>query len=425
MFSATKLLMSGGGNPDLGYWITYINDSGKAEYGATVDSSGNSYLLTYSGTTGQVVQFDVDGVLTDQYGLTTTRFTDCYHNGSELRVCGYDTGSASTAHFSRWGSGTLTEDEDLSVSGTAFSAWSIRPYGAVNMYAGVCTISSVTYSVMWVSASGNDGSSIVGRKLTAASSGEEVCFSVVTDNSSVYLASDIPNGTYRASNLVKYNSSGTLQWQRELNDSGARVLALGLAIDSSGNVYIAGEFGFTSLFIAKYDSSGTIQWQRTLAAAGDVNDFYSYGARTNCLTIDSSDNVYITCACSVTSDSMEAAYIAKYNSSGTLQWQRYFGVPSGSNWGQGSKWFDNALFLWGGIVISATTYSFMARLPDDGTLTGTHGSVKYAAADATDAAGSLTDAAGDMTSSTQSVTTGSDASTQSDPSYTDTKILVN
>jgi len=68
--------------------------------------------------------------------------------------------------------------------------------------------------------------------------------------------------------VVKYNSSGTRQWTRQLGTS-AGDLTRGVAADSSGNVYAAGSTegaldGNTSagngdLFVVKYHSSGAKQ----------------------------------------------------------------------------------------------------------------------------------------------------------------------
>ena len=68
--------------------------------------------------------------------------------------------------------------------------------------------------------------------------------------------------------VVKYNSSGTKQWTKQLGTSG-RDNAYGVATDSSGNVYVAGNTsggldgntsaGGDDLFVVKYNSSGTKQ----------------------------------------------------------------------------------------------------------------------------------------------------------------------
>ena len=68
--------------------------------------------------------------------------------------------------------------------------------------------------------------------------------------------------------MVKYNSSGTRQWTRQLGTSG-NDQANGVAVDSSGNVYAAGftggdldgntNSGGQDLFVVKYNSDGVKQ----------------------------------------------------------------------------------------------------------------------------------------------------------------------
>ena len=121
--------------------------------------------------------------------------------------------------------------------------------------------------------------------------------------------------------LAKYNSSGTLQWQRVLGDADSNV-AYSITVDSSGNVYVAGRqyvsgtFDFESL-LAKYDSSGTIQWQRSLATGVADQDVVAYG-----VTTDSAGNVYMTGYTGTNVFSSHIMILVKYNSSGTIQWQR-------------------------------------------------------------------------------------------------------
>jgi len=116
-------------------------------------------------------------------------------------------------------------------------------------------------------------------------------------------------------------SISSRQLARSSND-----YAYGVATDLSGNVYVAGgtnggldgntSAGNTDLFVVKYNSSGTKQWTKQLGSSSLDFDF--------CVATDSSRNVYVS---GVTYGGLDnntnAGYIdlfvVKYNSSGTKQ----------------------------------------------------------------------------------------------------------
>jgi hypothetical protein len=284
---------------------------------------------------------------------------------------------------------------------------------------------------------------------------------VVCDSSNnVYGSGPMNDGGGYKMMLIKYNSSGTYQWQLKTNGEGH-----GIAIDPSGNVYNAGFAGGTyGLHINKYsssgsllhqtrtngqygydtyggkivcdsagntysagifrqssgtgyefglikrDSSGTLVWQRVL-----TNSSSSYGMVVSNLTIDSSDNIYGACYTAVGANAI--GVIAKWNSSGTLQWQRSITPSANSVSLQDIKINSSGttMYVTGVSSVSGNNDYVLFKLPTNGTLTGTYtvGSYSY-----TYAASSYTEAAYSGSDVTATLTASGGGLPQSTPAHT-------
>ena len=96
--------------------------------------------------------------------------------------------------------------------------------------------------------------------------------------------------------------------------------------DSSGNIYVTGDTlggldgntnsGFEDIFIIKYNSSGSKQWTKQLGTSKDDRGFG--------VTTDSSDNIYVSGSTSGELDGNthfgdRDIFLVKYSSSGTKQ----------------------------------------------------------------------------------------------------------
>jgi hypothetical protein len=180
--------------------------------------------------------------------------------------------------------------------------------------------------------------------------------------------------------IVKYNNSGTSQWQKRLTANPYAAYGVGCGCDSLGNINIVGYPSNTGVCVAQYDTNGYINWQR-LIGAGTV---FTPGN----MAVDAGGNIYI-CAYGST---LSNILIAKYDSSGVIQWQRTLSVPAGSPYGVVSISVDNSGSYYINSVLAAGLAT-IAKLPIDGSKTGTYTisgvSVTYAASSYTDAAANL------------------------------------
>jgi len=205
--------------------------------------------------------------------------------------------------------------------------------------------------------------------------------------------------------LAKYNSSGTIQWQRVLGSASSQ-RGFSAATDSSNNIYLVGQaegVGVWDIQLAKYDSAGSLVWQRVLSGLGSEDLGKS-------VAVDSSDNVYIFGNTNSIGAGSADFIMAKYNSSGTLQWQRVLGgtgAEAGYSIAIGSQ---DAIVVCGFTTTTGegSTDFLIAKLPSDGSLTGTYVldgvDIVYAAATLTAETSTLTAATSTLTAATSTLT---------------------
>ena len=295
------------------------------------------------------------------------------------------------------------------------SANSIAVDSSGNVYVCGYGYNASGYNVQLISKYNTSGTIQWQRTLTDTSSApNDYARSIAVDSSgNVYVCGSGRNSSgVVAQSISKYNNSGTIQWQNTLTDASAtpNSIANSIAVDSSGNVYVCG-YGRNSSnknvqSISKYNNSGTIQWQKTLTDLYTSPSSSAYG-----IAVDSSGNVYV-CGSGLNSAGYNVQSISKYNNSGTIQWQRTLTNTYLPADGANSIAVDSS----GNVYVCGYIYSavnsqiqLIAKLPADGSKTGTYSGtnfgVTYAASSWTSATSTWTSATSTWTSATSTWTT--------------------
>tara|TARA_R110000823_G_scaffold299331_1_gene420055 strand:- start:1801 stop:3132 length:1332 start_codon:yes stop_codon:yes gene_type:complete len=212
---------------------------------------------------------------------------------------------------------------------------------------------------------------------------------VAVDSSDNIFVGGFASGSPDPLFVMKLNSSGTSQWQRCLNTDRAGSTndgeAYDISVDSSGNVLVCGKYSYyTSILWKLNNSNGLIQWGRQLYTSGKDSAF-------NGVATDSSDNVYVVgYSDGTTVEGGKEAMLAKYNSAGSLLWQRSFNTNP-SSLTPNTEFYAIALDSNQDMIITGSarpddfnSYNFqqdmiVVKLPNDGSLTGTYGIYTYEA----------------------------------------------
>ena len=411
-------------------WVVETDIDEEAK-GIGYDSNGNVYVsYKRSGGSG-VSKFDADGVL---------QWKKTFSNGASDNLYNLKVDSS----------------DNIVVSSTTY-------YGSKARY-GIFKINP-SGEIQWSKHIDN----VNGR--TANEVPESGLYIDASDNIYVcgYSNLDVGGGATYQLYMVKLNSSGDLQLNRHLRTSGHDLYGRDVVADNSGNIYISGYGGSYGaggdVIVAKYNSSGNHQWSRTISSSvmdapgwlvtdgthiyvninngnppstslvkvnssGDIvwqrkittTGASGHSVSVQAMDIDSAGNIYVSGYRTPRYGQVDGVdgFYAKWNSSGTLQWQRY--ITSDANQYPAFKMSvddsSGSIYICGRNYHTGYMTLMAAKIPEDGSLTGTHGSYTFGDTNYTESAASFSSNTVYLTSENESLSSYNVPRTVSDSSDT-------
>lgn len=189
-------------------------------------------------------------------------------------------------------------------------------------------------------------------------------------------AYDILGGREGDAVTLKYYNDGVLDlsnsadgwWTRFSGDAGyyGNDVAMGIANDESGNLYVAGysEIGFVNqrAYVEKYNSAGVRQWHQHYGSSGTYRTAGAYGL------VLSGNSLYVTGqACPDGTD--RQVLVMKYGTDGTPVWTYFWGNAARPDIGSDLVVSGNDIYVTGYVCTSENPAGIdivVLKLHDDG-----------------------------------------------------------
>lgn len=126
---------------------------------------------------------------------------------------------------------------------------------------------------------------------------------------------------------IKIDFNGNIMWTATHKGSGSNANAKAIAVDQTGNVYIAGDAWNTSIdyCLVKFSPVGDFVWDAFLDG-----DIYHNTDIAESVLVDGSGNVYVTGYNQISSNQKDIV-TAKYDQYGNFQWKQSYGNPAYSS----------------------------------------------------------------------------------------------
>jgi len=288
------------------------------EYGGTITFS--SYVLTTTSSSSLfLAKYDLSGnVLWAKSAVNSASGFNFGYN-----VC---TDIFGNAYVTGYFTGTVS-----------FGSYALTSVGSADIFLVKYDSSG---NVLWARSAGGTSSDI-GYGISTDRSGNVYVTGVFYSPSITFASYTLTNAGSDDIFIAKYDSSGNVLWAKSTGGNSSDE-GYSIATDALANVYITGYYesltitfgsytltnaGNQNIFLAKYDSSGNVLWAKS--AGGTSSDIGTYVAA------DSSGNVYLTgdylsstitfASCTLSNAGSDDAFLVKYDSSGNVRWAKSIG----------------------------------------------------------------------------------------------------
>ncbi len=192
-------------------------------------------------------------------------------------------------------------------------------------------------SLLWVKSAGGAGDER-GNSIAVDAAGDIYMAGYFSSSTLTFGSTTLTNAGGDDIFLAKYDAGGNVMWAKSAEGT-KNDITYSVAVDASGNSYMAGGFfshtitfdtttltntGDENIFLVKYDAGGNVVWARS--AGGERED------RANSIAVDASGNAYVAGIftsstlifgeSSLTNAGSADIFLAKYDTNGNVLWAK-------------------------------------------------------------------------------------------------------
>lgn len=403
-------------------FVTRLESVTLGSYSAPAIAIDSATKETYIGFRNFIAKFNADGTLSWQRTISNTNLPSI----TSIAVLATTILVVATGESSAVATRLILNASD----GTQVS---VSNYSGVDIFTGkrALTLSDGSYLVGYDDGGFSFAEIAIISKYSSANVHQWK--SVVSDSFEEFscflqdIAVDTSESVYMLANFIttpvitKLSSSGAATWQIVYYVSASPAPTYSLAA-SSDSLYVLGTNTAVDTFIlTKLNSStGAVVWERSIAPTGTLI--------AGSVRVGPDGAIYCITNLNSAGIGAQDLVIYKFDSSGNNVWQRAFGTST-SDGGQSPKEiiFDDLGYYYICGASSTDSRVYIARLPTDGTLTGTYGPFTYSSQSHTVSTTTLVSTSSTSTGFTNnavSPSTVTPSTTSSAASFTATRILI-